>query len=222
MLQQRKGRTALASGLAAALLVLTACASPGTTPAPPVDETRTVTLQPFTPEGELTPGLRVVQEVSGRCVPSVLSPDNDHARRCFATETSVAMDPCYVPDPELGRRLVDHEELRELGIFTVAVCLATPEQTDLTRIYVAEDTGVYSAPTNSVDPHWALELADGTRCVKVFGVKEVRENLHLSYSCDDGGYLYGIPDEELRVWMIHYREKDSDELVYTEVRTAWK
>ncbi len=221
MLHTRRGRSALAAALLAA--VVASCGSPADdAPPPPVTETRTVTMQPFEPDGDLKPGLRVEQEVSGRCVPSVLSPDNDLARRCFATETSVAMDPCFVPEPDVGRRLVAHDELRKLGVITVAVCLAAPDQTDLTRIYVADDTGVYGLPWDDVDPHWALELADGTQCVKVFGVREIREELHLSYTCDDGGYLYGIPDEEPPVWLIHHRDEDSDELVYTEVRTAWK
>ncbi|WP_043536812.1 hypothetical protein [Saccharomonospora cyanea] len=223
MRQNRARRlTALVSGLLAASLLMTGCGDTEPSAAGPVAETRTMTLHPFTDEGEPAAGLRVIQKVSARCAPSMLSPENERARRCFTNETSVAMDPCFVPDRPVVERDPDNEAARELGMKTVALCVSDPRQTDVTKVYVVEETPTIEPEPSLLDPHWSLELADGTHCVKALGVPEIREGRHLSYSCDDGGSLYGLLDETRKAWRIHHRAEGSEGLTVSEVRTAWR
>ncbi|EIF00733.1 hypothetical protein [Saccharomonospora glauca] len=212
---------ALATGLLAASPLTAGCGGSEPAATAPVEKTYTTTLQPFTDDGEPAAGLRVIQSVSARCIPSALTPGNDRARRCFTNETSVAMDPCFLPERPVVERDPDNEMARELGAQNVALCVSSPEQSDVTKVYVLQDSG--PAPWDTVlgEAYWSLELADGTRCLRTRDVPETRAGLELSYGCDDGGYLYGAPDETQRVWTIHRRAEDSEELTLAEIRTAW-
>ncbi|WP_134717619.1 hypothetical protein [Saccharomonospora xinjiangensis] len=222
MREKRAGRAAaIAAGLLAAA-ASAGCGGAGPEQDAPVTETRATTVRPFTGEGEPAPGLRITQSVSASCLPSALSPENELARRCFTKETSVAMDPCFVPERPVVERDPDNEAAKAFGMTTVALCVSGPGSFDVTKVYVLEDLGAGARVATQADPHWGLELADGTRCVKAFGVPETRNGQPLSYGCDDGGFLYGFPDSAREVWTIQRRAGGSDELTLTDVRTAWR
>ncbi|WP_298180931.1 hypothetical protein [Saccharomonospora sp.] len=211
----------LGIGLVLGVSLLSGCDSAEPVSMPPVEETRVTDLVPFSEGAEPAAGLRVIDEVSARCEPSVLSPENQLARRCFTSETSVVLDPCFVPADPVDVPALEKpgEEPREVD--TVALCFDDPAQTELTKVHVVTDNGVWPREPAPFDPHWFLELGDGTRCTKVFGVEEIRENLPLSYDCDDGT-LYGSPDEEKPVWTVHHLAEGAETLRVAEVRTAWK
>ncbi len=190
--------------------------------------TRAGTTALFDESGMIRSDLEVLDEVSGRCEASLLSPENEQARRCFTNETSLALDPCFVPedpspellpDPGTGTESVTDQKVRNNPVETVAVCLRDPAADGAVKVHVRDDdpSGVSE---NVVDPWWFVVLADGTRCVKVLGVDDLREDLHLSYRCDDG-YLHGLVDEDKRIWTIHHRKAGSDELNLAWVRSAW-
>ncbi|WP_019814679.1 hypothetical protein [Saccharomonospora saliphila] len=201
---------ALVAALAAVLPVLAGCDAERAE-AGPVGTTRTVMTDLFT-DGGLDPELEVEGEVTAACERSRLSPDNPRARRCFTTETTLVMDPCFVPEAPAPEARLDR-------VTTIAACLRDPASDRVTKAYVVDDERPFTG-RDAVDQWWFMELADGTRCVKVIGVPEIREDLHLSYRCDDG-FLYGIPDEAKQVWTIHHRLSGSETPELAEIRAAW-
>ncbi|WP_024875329.1 hypothetical protein [Saccharomonospora piscinae] len=217
----RRPAIAVMACLAVAAALATGCTTSPAATAEPVQRTHTVVFDPYGEHGDPAAGLRVTDEVSARCENSLLSPENPLARRCFTNETTVALDPCFVPEEPVLVRAPGDGDAQLTSVDTVALCLADPAQSELTRVYVLHDNGEQPRDSAAFDPHWFLELADGTRCAKIFGVRATVEGRHLSYRCDEG-QLYGMLDEAGTVWTIHHRAEGEDELDVAEVRTVWK
>lgn len=220
-MHRNRAMPTLGTGLLLGIALLSGCGSAEPASTPAVDETRVLTLDPFTEGAEPASGLRVLDEVSARCEPSILSPENELARRCFTKETSVVLDPCFVPATPVDLPDLEKPGEAPLTVDTVALCFDDPARTEPTKVFVLEDNGAQPRQEAPFDPHWFLELEDGTRCTRVFGVQQVREDLPLTYGCDDGA-LYGSPDEEKQVWTIHHLPEDAETLEVAEIRTAWK
>ncbi|MGZ4402696.1 MAG: hypothetical protein ACXVRI_07595 [Gaiellaceae bacterium] len=51
---------------------------------------------------------------------------------------------------------------------------------------------------------WALELAEGARCVKFTGATGAIAGLGISYGCSGGGVLVGEPRRRTATWTIFY------------------
>lgn len=192
MTQQAPRRRALlgaAAAGAAALLLLAACATgstagggaavsggaghpgpaaPGTT-GPGVSATgapaTTVsrTFVPFTRSG--APAAGVAARRSGSCFTASITVRSPLAYRCFAG--NAILDPCFA----------------RTAAATTLDCYADPWSRAVElRVTAALPT---SAPLDITRP-WALELADGRRCVVVTGTAPSVQGVVLGYRCGDG------------------------------------
>lgn len=206
--------------LACLLSTVAACdnGSESAATSPRVTATKTVTMRPFTPDGRTAPWVTVVGDATGACYPSGVDAGNPQARRCFTDATSVALDPCFVPAP---------------GSAGVALCLPDPTSGQATRVAIYSDLDPNSESTSestdttdsgavpNIGP-WFVELASGVRCEAATGVDAMVDGLPLTYSCDDGGFLYGPVDTGGRVWTAHYQRDGAAHTQVAAVRTAWR
>jgi hypothetical protein len=62
---------------------------------------------------------------------------------------------------------------------------------------------------------WALELGDGSRCVRLTGAGRV------SYACDTEVELFGSPDRRRRVWTIPAGSGSNPVVRPRPIRVAW-
>lgn len=176
----------------------------------PVTATKNMVVTPFTEAGEPLAGITITDEASGHCRPSRADPGNKQARRCFTSEASVVMDPCFlrpsadpiVPDVSHG----------------TALCMTEPHNGRATQVTVEADV----EPEEEEDTPWFVELANGARCSTATGVDRRVDGLPLTYGCDGDGYLYGAIDTSAQVWTVHHQAEGSKDTDEVPVRTAWR
>ncbi|WP_211211885.1 hypothetical protein [Deinococcus apachensis] len=176
------------------------------TAGPPATELRLYT--PFTPGGGLLVGVAVTGQVGGSCfAASVASPTRPDAYRCSAGNR--ILDPCFAP-------LNDRAPL---------ACSTDPWGANavlLTR------SGALPGRTRAAEPNypagtpWALELANGQRCVALTGATAPVAGLRVNYGCPDGGVVAGSIDRSSPLWRVFYQTANrSLSLTQVGVRAAW-
>ncbi|MEU6643323.1 hypothetical protein ABZ863_12315 [Saccharomonospora sp. NPDC046836] len=201
----RHNRLRWLPGLFVLLLVAGACTN---TPEPrtaPVTATEQVMTNPFTPDDEPAPGLRVVEDTTGTCSPSNVSVGNTAARRCV-TPVFLVLDPCFVPPT---------------GQHFVALCLPDPTSTEAVRFTMTADLGPRRQDAGTPQP-WFVELADGRMCAQVAGdTLPTLNGEPPTFGCGHADYLYGTPQHGTGIWTMANR-RDSELAVETvQIRTAW-
>lgn len=198
--------------LSLAALALTACES-DSRPLPPVTATEHLVMQPLTTDGEPSPGITVIDDVTGHCRPSGVDPENQQARRCFTEETSVALDPCFLP--------ASTEPIIPEVAPGTALCLSEPLSGRATRVTVHADVPPEPGNEKQAAP-WVVELDNGTHCSMVGGVDVELDGLRMSYGCDDDGYLYGPIDTSDPVWTVHHQAEGAAQTEIVAIRTVWR
>jgi hypothetical protein len=164
-------RSVLGLLLIVAALALAGCASSSSAAGPTAGAsapgTATVTVRPFTASGQLT--VPVAQHVRGQCWTTSIAAPAPHAYRCFQGDK--ILDPCFAPAGASAP--------------TQLACLATP----WARALVLRVTGSLPKAAGQAPPSrpWALQLANGVRCVASTGTVPAVGGVNLPYHCTDGG-----------------------------------
>jgi hypothetical protein len=77
-----------------------------------------------------------------------------------------------------------------------------------------KDTGTSGQP-------WAIELADGTKCLPISGASNVIANQRLNFDCTGGVGLYGNVQRSSPTWEIYVGEPHSALLKRGPIAIAW-
>lgn len=176
------------------------------TTAPTATELQVYT--PFKPGGGLLIGVAVTGQASGSCfTASVASPTRPDAYRCSAGNR--ILDPCFAS-------LNERDPL---------ACSSDPWGANavlLTRSGALPGRARGNEPNYAAGTPWALELANGQRCVALTGATAPVAGLRMNYGCPDGGVVAGPIDRSLPVWRVFYESGNrSLSLAQVEVRVAW-
>ena len=198
---------ALLAAVLGAVLLLAGCASHRSTPAhaaartTPAHSTQVTamhTVAPWTASGHLT--VASSGTAPGSCFTTSLAAPAPTAYRCF--HGNALLDPCF-ESPTSDR--------------TVA-CFATP----WAKAQVLTLRTAPPAPTRSGSGRlWALQLADGTRCIAATGTVPQVAGVDLSYSCSDGTYAEPV-DPAAAQLVVQRARLDATSLTRTTVGAAWR
>lgn len=175
--------------------------------APPA-ATQVRVFTPFNSSG-LVIGLAVTSKVSGSCfASSVATPQRPDAWRCNAG--NAIYDPCF------QNLLGDQKELAcARDPFSADVVLLTLTKALPQNEHKAEPNYLKGMP-------WAIELANGQKCVLFTGATAPVAGMRINYGCPDGGQVVGPVDRTLPLWRVFYQTANrSLSLDQVGVVTAW-
>jgi hypothetical protein len=72
-------------------------------------------------------------------------------------------------------------------------------------------------------PPWAVELANGSRCVFASGASTVVDGRRLNSFCGRNRYLFGSPDTSRSVWRIRMsRDPNGAGMRKAAIRRSWR
>lgn len=160
----------------------------------------------FTAAGELQPPFVIGRTTEGSCVRSFIGrPD---AWRCFTSR--LIYDPCFQPPRAAEAVVCDLTPWDRIGV-RVQLRSALPWPESLSR------TGWLEKPP------WAVELADGTRCLLILGGagREMVGGEPVNYFCAPAGGLWGEPDSSTDPWTAYLVEPKGEAPTKVEVRAVW-
>ncbi len=161
---------------------------------------------PVSPSG--APTIKITKTADGRCWEGSLVAPRREAWRCFLG--NYIEDPCFtagyedVVCPTGGPWTGEGVEIR----------LSEP----VTSVASANE----SQQPESINP-WALELADGKRCIFASGASSFVDSLRQNYLCLPLGTfsLYGSPKRETTPWTIYSGTTNASQLTTTTIRVVW-
>ena len=169
--------------------------------------TRVRIFTPFSPTG-LNSGLTVKERVNGSCMAgSLADASRVDAWRCSAGNQMY--DPCF--ENNFGER----------GLLA---CVQMPWTNSVTMLRPISP--LPAAENDKGDPGeilpWALELANGQRCVLLTGATGAVAGMRINYECSDGYYVAGPIDRTLPLWRVfHQPATGSIAMDQIEVSAAW-
>jgi hypothetical protein len=117
------------------------------------------------------------------------------------------MDPCFAPAGQPDA--------------TQLICASSP-WAPATRLLLTQALPLDAAnsPGSGPRPVWAMELANGDRCVLGTGTATQVGATTLDYLCTSGA-LAGGADRNHQPWMVPYRAAGSSTVRTLTVRNAW-
>ena len=187
-----------------------ACVAAGTSfataaPAATVTPTAIVNLSPVTASGALATGYTVTKHLlRGHCETGTISTGNGY--RCFAGKT--VLDPCWVTS---SKKYVD--------------CLAQPWAYDVVQLKVSKGYSNYGGVQAKADLPWGVQLAGGTRCLRIQGTPAFIDGQVQTYRCPRTRYvLTGNQYKSTKVWKIREAKKVAHgykEIGKVRIATAW-
>ncbi len=162
---------------------------------------------PYKPGGGLLVGVGVTGSARGSCLAaSVASPTRPDAYRC--TTGNRILDPCFA----------------SLNAKDPLACSSEPWSANavlLTRQGNLPKRTQASEPNYAAGKPWALELANGQRCVALTGATAPVAGLRMNYGCPDG-VVAGPIDRTSPVWRVFYQTSNrSLSLAQVNVKVAW-
>jgi hypothetical protein len=197
------------------------------------DKTAVHTVLPYGPDG-LNPDLNVTGSVNGACqTESLASPGRPDGWSCVGDDDQM-YDPCF-----------ENAYAAEDAPVELA-CFASPFSNDvvllkldqpLTRVKETSHGGhdadadadaAYGETQESDDIGanywglpWALELANGDRCLLKTRIDVVLAGEPVHYDCSDGGTILGRVNRDHPLWAVVYLEKGAIETSMVDVASAW-
>ncbi len=173
--------------------------STSVTSAPRHEVTRVVHFQAFTRAG--APTTAVGAAGSGQCFTTSITVPIAHVYRCFGNRE--IFDPCFAT--------------RALARPTSVDCYADP--------WSAARKLTLTAPLPKATPlqhrrPWALQFANGVRCLSVTGTVPIDRGVPLTYQCRDGRAA-GIASEHAGVVVAWYGRPPQGALRRIAVTTLW-
>jgi hypothetical protein len=160
-------RASMCLGAAAAIVLAGCSGSPSPKATSPVTSpvsaaTMAKTFAPYSAAGQLT--AHTSSRATGSCWTSSIALSDPNAFRCISNNQ--ILDPCFAPP--------------HVTAPTTVACFSDPWTPGLlltlSEKLPAPDPGTRTTP-------WALELADGTRCVALTGTVDQVGTLDMGYSC---------------------------------------
>ena len=139
-------------------------------------------LPVFTPQGTLSPQFHVGSHGRGYCFGSSLATGAADAYRCI--QGNAIHDPCFAAGAHAA---------------TVA-CFLDPWQ-DVTLLRLQRRLPRHAQAERDALP-WAIETADGRRCVFLTGATAPMGGERINYGCVGGSYLIGPVDARAPLWTI--------------------
>ncbi len=188
---------------AVAVLVLAGCAD-STTHAPPAAPPPSTSSSPAAQAAQAKVFVPVTatasRTVHGSCWTSSITVSSTAAYRCYAGNT--ILDPCFAADPAA----------RDVS------CYADP-WSPAVRVLLAAPLPAPSALP--VTHPWALELANGKRCVAATGVVNRIVGIALLYHCTHGGAA-GVPVTQHGHTQVQYVAAGSRSPTTVPVTVTWQ
>lgn len=159
--------------------------------------------------GVLDPGIKITETRSASCSPSFIS-NAPGALRCYTSDDeTLVLDVCWPNDGEPAQ----------------AVCLGDPWNNEgilANPISVEDDADAEKELDLAPATPWALELANGSKCVLVPGATGIIAGMRLNYSCGgEDAWVVGDVDNRQKLWMALFSPKDSNEVSQVSVTRAW-
>lgn len=178
----------------------------------------------------LPTGISIAGTVAGSCNYESNVDSVPEARRCIGK--NYIYDPCF-------------------GYGTELTCVSSPWSTTGTRFHVRRYTfflksnkivewdpaGTKPMPVQprlkddvtKTEPPWAVELANGQRCIVVSGATFVVAGQRGNYECSKsdgfnggrGAWLIGVPDRAAQPWLAYYLAPNTSQTIQVAVRVAW-
>ncbi len=169
------------------------------TTSPTIVKTRVRVFTPFHADG--TPSVPVTRTRAGTCWTSSVAAPVRGAYRCFGGNE--ILDPCFVASEDAA------------GVLCLTSPWATAQKLTLRAALPAD------APGLDATRPWALELANGARCVAVTGTAPAVAGVSLAYSC---GKRHGAALITSRGSLLtaHYAKFDDSALRTIGVAVAWR
>lgn len=122
-----------------------------------------------------------------------------------------------------GNRILDPCFSNSTTDLNYVLCLDVPWVTVAHRLDLDEplpsDTANSDFSPQTAAP-WAMQLANGQRCVLLGGATTQFAGERVNYGCDDG-YIVGDPDRSNEVWTALYGNEESTTLQAEHVGRAW-
>lgn len=150
--------------------------------------TQIVVYTPFTIDGGLKVGVKIVKIDSGSCWEGSLNSARSDAWRCTSDRSNALYDPCYS------------------GTVTWVACEGSSPK-GLIRLNLTKPLPRSKANpplnTNKTDPA-EVTLAHGVTCGFSTGATGTVAGLRLNYGCSNGAWLVGDPIRTSALWRILY------------------
>lgn len=172
-----------------------------TQPAGAAHATVITSFSPFSPSGSLTVG--VTDRAVGECWTSSIVVPVASAYRCLVGNDIA--DPCFEPPKHT--------------VPATVACVSSP----WSSARVVTLTKALPAPATIGKPHnpWAVQLANGARCVAASGTVQSVEGVALNLLCPGGTAAGGLDDHHAK-WTVKYGAATAGRLVRVEVIAAWR
>ena len=185
------------------------------------------TVLPYGPDG-LNPELNVTSSVNGSCqAESLASPGRPDGWNCVGDDDQI-YDPCF--ENAYAAEDAPVELACFASPFTDDVVLLTVDQ-PLTRTKEPSHEGhdgdaAYGEESDDIGANywglpWALELANGDRCVLKTRIDVVLAGEPVHYDCADGGTILGDVNRDQPIWSIVYLENGAGATTMVDVRAVW-
>lgn len=198
---------------------------------PPATRTSVLIFRPEAPFGRasvpLAHGLGVAQKLSGYCFLDFSSSDDamPDTHRCFSKD--YILDPCWTSDAFPPQLVVCIDSPWDKRVFELTV--RRWEYDDPrhplgpTKVWRPNDPPPILTPRPKMkqSPPWALELANGAKCVFVTGASDLIAGRRLNYDCGRGGTVIGAPDRTGKLWLVSYLAQGAHAVTQMSVTTAW-
>jgi hypothetical protein len=178
-------------------------------PVAPLTRTNVRYYLPYSPNG-LNPALKATDRATGTCDGgSSVLPGRPDVWFCVETGGGV-LDPCFeniwTPDgspPELA-------------------CASDPFGNEVVLLTATAPLPQAQPSPEPTPLPWALELANGKRCVLLRGATTAFAGMRLNYGCVGGGSVIGDVDRSSPVWVVSYLDDGALATNLVAVAVAWQ
>lgn len=105
-------------------------------------------------------------------------------------------------------------------------CLTTPFTNEVVLLTLDQPLPEAKAPPAqdlflAQDLPWAVELANGDRCVLLLEIETVLAGEAVHYGCENGGSILGVVDHRFPLWAVNYVAPDVVTSTLVDVVAAW-
>ena len=176
--------------------------SSSTSTAPPQQPTAAQIFSPVNASGGLAAS--VTHEARGSCFGNSIVIARSDAWRCSAANS--IYDPCFMVN-QTQVLCPNNGPWANNGIL-VNIPGGLPSAGPV------KDQGTRGQP-------WAIQLADGSKCLPISGASNVIANQRLNFDCSDGLGLYGNVQRSSSVWTIFAGAQHSAQITMRPIATAW-
>ncbi len=175
---------------------------------PVVTKTEVQVVKPFTDIG-LATGYTRTESVVGSCIgPSLSSPGRSDAWRCTIDGTGELRDPCIAQGDSRQPALVCLRQPWSSGVAILVLTGPLPEAKS-------------SAGDPTAQHPWGMELADGTRCLRVGATPATTNGQRITSTCNGTVTTIGEVDRSQPVWTIQVVQGQNSQPERKQIVKVW-